>query len=381
MNIWTTARVAAIAAALVPFAACGGSKNSSPTSPSAAPASVTAPALDTPSDNEQLDTLRPTLVVRNATSDQAGARTYEFQISDSTTFSAAVTANIAGLAATVGKTGVAEGTGGKTSFTVEQDLQPTTLFYWRARAVQGSSSGPWSATGKFKSRLVGFLRAGELYDPLIHGETVGERVGPTTFISEKGIQLDTGTSYVKYLLPQTISDGEFSMDVEGLRANNPGADKTKVFGMQEGQGDFITNRYRVDIQYRGTAGFPPNAITFRALFGDSGDLDVRYEPPTDKRNNSVFPLNPSTTYHWKFTWGNRVDLVVREGGITGPAFYDYGLIVTKGRYQPNPHYAYLGAPTGRSGTESASIAGAIYRNVWLGNRPRPTSLGSALMER
>ena len=45
------------------------------------------------------------------------------------------------------------------------------------------------------------------------------------------------------------------MDVEGLRGNGPG-DKAKVFGMQEGQDDFITNRYRVDIQYRGTDGFP-----------------------------------------------------------------------------------------------------------------------------
>jgi len=40
----------------------------------------------------------------------------------------------------------------------------------------------------------------------------------------------------------------------------------------------------------------------------------------------------------------------------------------------------LGAPTGRSGNESASIAGTIYRNVWLSSRPRPTSLGSALRQ-
>ena len=65
----------------------------------------------------------------------------------------------------------------------------------------------------------------------------------------------------------------------------------------------------------------------------------------------------------EFTWGSRVDLVVREGGITGPAFYDYGKPSPNGRYAPNPHYAYLGAPVGRSGTESASIAGTIYRNV------------------
>jgi hypothetical protein len=48
-------------------------------------------------------------------------------------------------------------------------------------------------------------------------------------------------------------------------------------------------------------------------------------------------------------------------------------------YNANPHYAYLGAPAGRSGLDSASIPGAIYRNVWLGDRPRPASLGSALL--
>jgi hypothetical protein len=35
-------------------------------------------------------------------------------------------------------------------------------------------------------------------------------------------------------------------------------------------------------------------------------------------------------------------------------------------------------PVGRSGGESASIAGAIYRNVWLSDKPRPATLGSAL---
>jgi len=356
-------------------AACG--SDSQPTRPTPV-ANVSAPALDAPASDEQLDTLRPTLVVRNATADQTGARMYEFQVSDNTGF-AASTSGVPGLASTVGKVGVPEGANGKTSFTVETDLQPTTLFYWRARAVQGSSTGPWSATGTFRSKLVGFLRAGELYDPLIHGETVGQLVGSTTFIPGKGLQLNNGVSYVKYLLPQTITSGEFSMDIEGLRANAPG-DKAKVMGMQEGQDDFITNRYRVDIQYRGTTGFPPNAITFRALYGSGEDLDLRFEPATATRLASVFLLNPTTTYHWKTTWGPEFRVVVREGGITGNTIYDQGMR-TKGNYAPNPHYAYLGAPVGRSGTESASIAGTIYRNVWLSNRPRPASLGSALRGR
>ena len=355
--------------------ACG--SDSTPTNPTPVAANLTAPALDAPANDEQLDNLRPVLTVRNSTSDQAGTRTYEFQVSDSTSFTAATTSNIVGFAATASKSGVPEGANGKTSFTPDADLQPTTVFYWRARAVQGATNSAWSSTGTFRSKLVGFLRAGELYDPLIHGETVGERVGSTTFTPGKGIQLNSGASYVKYLLPQTIIDGEFSMDVEGLRANAPG-DKTKVLGMQEGQDDFITNKYRVDIQYRGTAGFPPNAITFRALYGDAGDLDVRYEPDTAKRNASVYLLNPATTYHWKATWGTSFRLIVREGGVSGSTLYDFGMPTPRGTYAPNPQYAYLGAPVGRSGGESASIAGTIYRNVWLANRPRPASLGSAL---
>jgi len=376
-RILVPAVCAVVAAATL--VACG-DKKQTPTTPTPTPsATLTAPKLDSPAASAQTDTLRPTLTVQNVTSDQpSGTRTYEFQISDTTAFTALTTAStISGFDAQVGKTGVAEGAGGKTSFTPESDLQPTTKFYWRARAAQGSAIGPWSDTFEFKSKLVGFNRPGELYDPLIHGETVGTPVGSTTFVAGKGIRINDGQSWVKYLLPQTISSGEFSMDVEGLRANAPG-DKTKVFGMQEGQDDFITNRYRVDIQYRGTAGFPPNAITFRAVYGDGDDLGKRYEPETSVRLNSVFLLNPGSVYHWKAIWGSEFRLTVRDGGTSGPIIYNQGMPSTKGSYTPSPHYAYLGAPVGRSGTESASIGGAIYRNVYIGSKPRPDTLGSAL---
>ena len=376
--------------AAVTLVACGGDKKTPTTPTPPASATLTAPKLDSPAASAQTDTLRPTLTVQNATSDQpTGTRTYEFQISDSTSFSALTTSStISGFDAQVGKTGVPEGAGGKTSFTPDSDLQPTTMFFWRARAVQGSATGPWSETFQFKSKLVGFNRPGELYDPLIHGETVGQVVGSATFIPGKGIRLDTGAGgvigYVKYVLPQTLTSGEFSMDVEGLRANNSG-DKAKVFGMQEGPdvSDFITNRYRVDIQYRGANGSPPNAITFRALYGSGSDLDVRYEPDTATRFASVFQLNPSSTYFWKATWGSEFRVTVRDGGsnatgINGAQIYNVGLPSLKGQYAPNPHYAYAGAPPARSGPEAASIPGSIYRNVYIGSKPRPGTLGSAL---
>lgn len=203
MKHWNCIGAIAVLVASVALGACGGKDSPAPTAPPP-PANVSAPAIESPADGEQLDTLRPTLTVRNATADQTGTRMYEFQISDSTSFSAASSSSVPGFASTVGKSGVPEGSNGRTEFTPDQELQPTTLFYWRARAVQGNTTSGWSAIGKFKSRLVGFNRAGELYDPLIHGETVGERIGSTTFIPGKGIQLNDGLSYVRYLLSQTI---------------------------------------------------------------------------------------------------------------------------------------------------------------------------------
>jgi len=378
---WNRLPLLAGVLALSMASACGGDK--APNAPTTTTAArLTAPVGETPSADEQLDTLRPMLTVKNGTSDQAtGARTYEFQVSDTGTFNSAVTAfssSPAGFAVLVGKTGVPENAAGKTSFQPDQDLQPTTRYYWRARVVQGTGQSDWSAVSTFKTKLVGYNRAGELYDPLIHGETVGQVVGDVTFVPGKGVQLNAVTSHIRYLLPATISSGEFSMDVEGLRANGPG-DKAKVFGMQEGQGDFITNDYRVDIQYRGTAGFPPNAIQWRVIYGDADDLDVRYEPDTARRFESVFLLNPSTTYHWKFTWGSAIRLTMIENGLGGNTLYDFGMPAPRGAYTPSPHYTYLGAPLGRSGNESASIPGTIYRNVWIGTQPRPSSLGSALV--
>jgi hypothetical protein len=259
---------------------------------------------------------------------------------------------------------------GGPAFRVTATLDFRKRYTWRTRAEYQGAFGPWSTVASFISPEGGYLRGNEAFDPLFNGATVGERVGPTTFIEGKGIRLDSNLSYVRYLIPQTITSGEFSMEVEGLRPNAPG-DKSKVFGMQEGTDDYITNRYRVDVQYRGASGFPPNAITFRALYGSADDLDLRYEPDTNTRLNSVVATNPSTTYFWKATWGSEFRVTVKEGGINGRTIYDVGVRSPRGTYAPNPHYAFIGTPSGRSGAESASIPGAIYRNVFIGARARP----------
>jgi hypothetical protein len=342
-------------------------QSSSPTSPSAqapgsggAPAAadgstlkVTAPTPISPVNNQQV-TDTPTLTAGVSTLKFAvGSLQYRFQLFSDT-------------GALAQDSGVVAGPAFRPTVTLDLKKRYT----WRARAEYQGAFGPWSAAASFVSAEGGYLRGNEAFDPLYNGTTVGERVGQTTFVAGKGIRLDSNSSFVRYLIPVTITSGEFSMEVEGLRANAPG-DKSKVFGMQAGTDDYITNPYRVDVQYRGSSGFPANSITFRALYGSTDGLDVRYEPSTETRMTSVFALNPATTYYWKATWGSEFRVTVKEGGINGRTIYDVGVRSPRGTYNPVPMYAFIGTPTGRSGAESASIPGTIYRNVYIGARPRP----------
>lgn len=255
------------------------------------------------------------------------------------------------------------------SYQVTATLEFAKSYSWRVRAEYQSHVGPWSDTSTFVSPEGGYIHTGEVFDVLSNGKTVGERIGSTTFVAG-GLRVDNASSYVRYLIPGSVTSGEFSMEVSGLRPNNAG-DKNKVFAMSSDGANFITDPYRVDIQYRGSAGFPPNAITFRCLYGSADDLDVRYEPDTATRLASAVNLDPNTVYFWKFTWGSEVRLVVRQGSATGPILYNVGVASPRGSYRPTPWYAYLGAPTGSSGAESASAPGAIYKNVWISSRARP----------
>jgi len=107
------------------------------------------------------------------------------------------------------------------------------------------------------------------------------------------------------------------------------------------------------------------------LYGSADDTSVRYEPTTDQRMNSVRNLDPNTWYYWRYAWGRTVRVTVQEGGPTGPFIYDITRNSTNGSYNPQSHSAFIGTPAGRSGIESATIPGTIYRNVWISTRPRP----------
>lgn len=355
-------------------AACGDDDKktptpTTPTPPASTTATLTAPATDGPAENEQLQSLRPTLRVINATSTPTGTRTYEFQISDTSDFSAASAASFSGPFKVVKtQTNVAEGGSGKTEFAVPDDLQPTTRFYWRARARQGSTDGPWSSTASFRTKVQGYNIAGELYDPLTAGETVGTPVGNLTFTPGKGVTINANDATVRYALVQTMTSGEFSFEAEGIQNNSPG-DKTKMMAMYDGNGDITTSDWRFTVEKR-----DGGIIAWRMIAGEPEHAQI------DTVGGERVPVNfnPGATYFWKATWGGGFRLQILADGVGGPTLYDFG----KGLgavYAPSPHMAYLGSPIGRAGPNDASVVGATFRNVFIGQvRPRPNSLGSAL---
>lgn len=350
MAHWKHARLLIALCVVLAAAAC--SSKSPSVSPAGPSGSLTAPTIDAPGDDQQLDTLRPTLVVRNAATAGSGVRTYDFQVADTISFSPI----------TVSKLSVVENSSGKTSATLDADLQPSTRYYWRSRVVQGGTASDW-VIGKFRTKLGGYNRAGELWDILADGFTVGERNGSTTFIAGKGLRIDNASSYVRYQLPATVSAGEFSMEVEGLAPNGP-RNKQNIFSMAQGTGPVTDNSYEVSVQYRGVPGNPDNCIAFKALWGSSA---YKMEPDSGMRAASVMSLNPSTTYFWQATWtATTFRVLVKDGGVNGRVIYDRSMSTSGGSYTPNPHVAYIGNNSG-----DGSFTGMIVRNVWLSSKPRP----------
>jgi hypothetical protein len=106
------------------------------------PPTLSAPTPRSPSGGQDVE-LRPTLVVNNAVSTGAiGTVTYRFEVSDADTFPA-------DPARTITQDGVAQG-GGTTSWPIPRDLTAGTLYFWRARATNGTITTAFSAVERFR---------------------------------------------------------------------------------------------------------------------------------------------------------------------------------------------------------------------------------------
>ena len=114
----------------------------------AAPAGTTptiaAPVATSPSGGQVVDSLKPTLTATNAvTTGSVGTVTYRFEISELDSFPVG--------SRTASQDGVAQGAG-STSFTIfEHELAPNQLYFWHARATNGTITSAYSNTETFRT--------------------------------------------------------------------------------------------------------------------------------------------------------------------------------------------------------------------------------------
>jgi hypothetical protein len=345
--------------------ACTKSSQTAATTNSASPTSASAnadgstikasaPTPQSPVNGQQPQSLDIVLTIGNAAAKFASGMspTYRFQVFNAGGTLAYEAANIP------------PGGAGVTAHTITAALDGDQPYSWQARAEIGGDVGPWSPRASFVAPAsTGYLRGTELYDPLINGKTIGAMHGPLTFIPGVGLKFESQVSYVSYQLPQTLTEGEFSILVTGMPANTEGG-KTKLFAMGQGYDDIVTNDRRMTIEKRGD---PAGIIAWRFITHDD-------QVDTEGSAERVFyNFLENQTYFWQATWrSNRFNLLIREGGVDGRTVYNSGKNFKGRPYDPDPHVIYLGAPVGRSGEDGASVDRAIIRQVWVSGRARPS---------
>jgi hypothetical protein len=242
-------------------------------------------------------------------------------------------------------------------------LEQGTRYHWRARATSDNEFGPWSAFAVFRITEVndGYLRGNELYDPLINGKSVGVLHGPLTFIPGVGIRFHAQASYIHYELPQTLTEGEYSVILTGMDANTDG-DKTKLISMSSGYGDIVTNDRRMTVEKRGD---PAGIVAWRFISYDD-------QVDTEGAEREYVGFQASRVYFLQATWrNNRFGVIIRDGGVDGNVIYNKSKAFKGRAYDPMPHVVYLGSPVGRSGESAASVDNVTFRQVWVSGRARP----------
>ena len=333
-----------------PPAAPGGAEpGSSEASADGSTLKVTAPTPQSPVNNAQPDQLVFTAGASNA------------RFGSNTTFSYMLEIKNAG-GQTVCTAGPTASSGGTVTIEPQCTLEFDSPHTWRMRAVHQGASGPWSAAASFRSQSGGFIRGNEVFDPLTNGRSVGDIIGPVTFIPGVGIRLEDFESHIRYRLPQTLFNGEFSIIITGMATNTEG-DKTKVMAMSEGLDDLITNDRRMTVEKRGD---PPGIVAWRFITHDD-------QVDTEGPEREEVHFDERQAYLFTATWNGVFNVRIQQGGSSGPTIYNKGKRYN-GAYDPNPHYAFVGAPSGRSGITAATVPGMIVRNVWISPRPRPSGL-------
>ena len=227
----------------------------------------------------------------------------------------------------------------------------------------------------FRTKLVGYNRPNELYDPLVHSETIGQIFGAVTFISGKGAQLNTQT------VLHPLSAGEYAHErrIFGAgRRTRAGRGRIQVQDLFDAVRDRQPHRQLVHVERpvprRDRRQSGQQHLVQGAVRQFRRQSKIRAEL---RQTGSVRLLDPSRAYFWKWTWGSEVRLLVQEG-IGGA-----NRLQLRRRHGGRPtlrrRTTRISAQTPQAGAvEEGSRPGAVIRQVWISDKPRPDTLGNAL---
>ena len=323
---------------------CG---SDSPTS-----SSISSPTPQSPAAGATVSGSTPTLTVANATGG-VGEPTYRFEVAADSGFANQLAA----------EEGIAQGTGGVTSWRVPEPLRggqvdPTGIatYYWRARASATGEVGPWSSTANLRIQEGVFLRGGPsasgliVADPLTNGTSLGEGEGGE--FRAGGWMATNASTYIRYEIP-TLSSGYVQFDVTNLREPNPRSDKRMLMIMWDPtRGDYTTNPYRVHLQ----------KMDRRTV--DFDYLRLRWISRGQERNigHDFTDWNPERVYQFRLEWGDFPGIdtqwvrVLLDGVEILTRNYDL-------RYAPSTHWVELGCAP-----RNETLEEAIFSNVRIGTR-------------
>lgn len=310
---------------------------------------VTAPIVSDPLPGSTIAEPRPTLTVLNSASSSNGGRTYLFQVSSDSAFTA--------LEAQSGQ--VPEGGNGSTSWELDRELSSGRHF-WRARSRTGSQDSAFSPPAELTIDPSGSGGGGGppppgppppsagsiVSDPLIGG-SIGQVSGGQ--FTGRGWQVTSSANFIRYEVPP-LANGWVEFDISGLREINSSPDQFMLFGMWDpSAGPYRANPFRVHLQKLHPN--PHNPPYFRLRWIANGEQH-------DEGTNFL-DWNPGTTYRVRIEWGSS------GGGNTVRVFLDGTPMIQVNynrAYRPNVLYVELGIAE-----RGESVVGATYSNLQIGN--------------
>jgi hypothetical protein len=201
-------------------AACGTERSSNPLSPSVAGpiagVSITAPKPIDPSNGVELKTGTPVvLTLENASSTSERPFWHKIEV--------ALDSGFAQTVFTADK--VMPGSNGRASYTVNSALTAGRVYYWRAQALDGANTGPYSSVANF--RIVDPTTIGM---PAPVSPVNGETIASTTPTLVARNTANTGSPGAITYRFEVAADAGFSQMVAVWSAARSGGDTTSVTG-------------------------------------------------------------------------------------------------------------------------------------------------------